>query len=78
MTNDPPTSDGRSQRTPGRFVRLPAALAMVGLGRTAWLEMVRRGLAPKPIHIGRAALWVEDEIKDFMAERVRQSRANRP
>ena len=59
---------------PGRLLRLPSVLALVGLGRSAWLDLVQRGKAPKPVKIGRASLWVESECRGFIAERIRESR----
>jgi prophage regulatory protein len=58
-----------------RLIRLPAALGMVGLGRTAWLDLVREGRAPRPIKIGRATAWVESELADWLREQIRNRRA---
>lgn len=57
-----------------RLLRLPQALDMTGLGRTAWLNMVRDGEAPQPIHIGRAVAWVQSEVQAFIRDRIQQSR----
>lgn len=57
-----------------RLIRLPATLARVGLGRTAWLDLVRRREAPQPVHIGRAALWVEGELTTWIEARIRAAR----
>ena len=59
---------------PGRLIRLPAVLALVGLQRSAWLDLVQKGKAPQKIRIGRATLWVESEVQAFIAERIRESR----
>lgn len=67
---NPPESGGDA----GRLIRLPAALDLVGLGRSAWLDLVRQRKAPQPVKIGRASLWVESEVRAFIAERVRQHR----
>jgi len=67
FTNSPTTD-------PDRLVRLPACLELVGLGRTAWLDLVRENKAPQPVKIGRASLWVESEVRAFIADRVRQHR----
>jgi len=58
----------------GRLLRLPACLALVGLGRSAWLDLVRERKAPQPIKIGRASVWLEGEVRQFIADRVRQHR----
>ena len=60
-----------------RLLRLPQVLLTVGLGRTAWLALVRTGAAPAPVHIGRAASWPSSEVQAFIRARIRQSRAAR-
>lgn len=57
-----------------RLLRLPATLERVGLGRTAFLDLVREGKAPKPVKIGRASAWVEAEVSDWLRERIRAAR----
>ncbi|MBU3758980.1 MAG: AlpA family phage regulatory protein [Candidatus Omnitrophica bacterium] len=59
------------------MLRLPQVLEAVGIGRTAWLEMVRSGEAPKPIRIGRAVAWPASEVQGFIRERIRLSRGAR-
>jgi len=72
----PPAGSAAAAPTgePERLLRLPQALAMTGLGRTAWLNMVRSGEAPQPIHIGRAVAWPQSEVQAFIRDRIRQSR----
>ncbi len=75
MTQDyPPESAEPGTHAPGRLIRLPGALNLVGLGRSAWLDLVHKRKAPQPVKIGRATLWVESEVRAFIAERIRQSR----
>jgi prophage regulatory protein len=71
---NPPESAGPKADDPGRLIRLPGVLQLVGLGRSAWLDLVQRGKAPRSVKIGRASLWVEAEVRAFIAERVRDSR----
>jgi prophage regulatory protein len=59
---------------PDRLLRLPEVLAMVGLKRTAWFNLVRSGAAPQPVHIGRATAWPQSEVQGFIRDRIRQSR----
>ena len=61
---------------PPRLLRLPAALNLVGLGRTAWLDLVREGRAPQTIKIGRATFWVEAELAAWLREQIRSNRAS--
>ncbi len=57
-----------------RLLRLPDCLQIVRIGRTAWLDMVKAGQAPRSVKIGRATFWVASEVQAFIAERIRRSR----
>lgn len=61
-------------RSDERLIRLPDCLQMVRIGRTAWLDMVKAGQAPRSVKIGRATFWAASEVQAFIAERIRQSR----
>jgi prophage regulatory protein len=81
MTNphrslNPPVEDAppTTPAEPGRLLRLPAVLGMVGLGRSCWFGLVKAGRAPRPIKIGRAALWIEDEVSRWVRDRVVEAR----
>lgn len=74
---DAPTTraDRSVQLEPGdRFIALAVVLGLIGLGRTAWTDLVREGRAPKPVKIGQRSLWVESEVRQWMAERIAESR----
>ena len=71
---NPQTTNAQPTADPGRLIRLPATLALVGLGRSAWLDLVHKGRAPRPVKIGRASLSVETEVQAFISERIRESR----
>jgi prophage regulatory protein len=60
---------------PDRLLRLPAVLALAGLGRTAVLDRVRDGRFPSPIKVGRATLWSERAVQGWIAA---QGAAGRP
>lgn len=62
----------------GRLLRLPSTLALVELGRSAWLDLVAKKQAPAPVKIGRASLWVESEVRAFIAHRVHMARGGKP
>ena len=50
---------------PRKLARLPRALEVTGLKRSAFYEKVAAGIIPKPIKIdpnGRAVAWLEDEL----------------
>ena len=50
---------------PRKLARLPRALEVTGLKRSAYYDKVAAGIIPKPIKIdpnGRAVAWLEDEL----------------
>ena len=50
---------------PRKLARLPRALEVTGLKRSAFYDKVAAGIIPKPIKIdpnGRAVAWLEDEL----------------
>lgn len=71
----PYDSFGPAVPAPGeRLLRLPAVLDLTGRGRTAWLDDVKAGKAPKAIKIGAASMWLHSEVQQWIAERIRESR----
>ena len=56
-----------------KFLRLPAVKAMTGGSRTF---IYTDPSFPSPIHISeRAVAWCEDEVQQWMEDRVKLSRA---
>lgn len=50
---------------PHKLARLPRALEITGLKRSAFYDKVAAGIFPKPIKIdpdGKAVAWIEDEL----------------
>lgn len=35
----------------------PDKVGLIRIGRTSWFELVKAGVLPKPIKLGRASLW---------------------
>lgn len=57
------------------ILRLPAVKSRTGLSRSSIYAKVRTGEFPKPISIGiRSIGWVESEIQQWIAGRVKASR----
>jgi predicted DNA-binding transcriptional regulator AlpA len=64
------TATGRLETEPmaygdRKLARLPRALEITGLKRSAFYDKVSVGIIPKPIKIdpnGRAVAWIEDEL----------------
>ena len=52
------------------LVRIRQVVSVVGLSRSTWLEMVRRGEAPKPLRIGPSktlTAWRVQDIRSWLA-----------
>jgi predicted DNA-binding transcriptional regulator AlpA len=58
------------------LVRIRQVISVVGLSRSTWLEMVRRGEAPKPLRIGPTktlTAWRVQDIRSWLAEQGGES-----
>ena len=54
-----------------RLLRLPEVLNRVGYKRSRFLEFVRLGKFPAPVHLGpRAVAWPESQIDALVARLV--------
>ena len=51
------------------MIRLPQVMEMVGLGKTAIYDQIKNGGFPKPAKFGRASVWRESEINDWIESR---------
>ena len=55
--------------------RLPEVIARTGLSRSTIYNLIQKGEFPSQINLGpRAVGWVENEIDDWIEERVNASR----
>lgn len=55
-----------------RLVRLPECLRLTGLGRTAFLDRVKRGEIAAPVRLTeRAVAWREDDLAAWIDSRPR-------
>ena len=66
-----------------RFIRLPEVLSRTGYGRTSIYRKMEDGSFPKSIKLGgplenpsafdsRAIAWIEDEVEQWMATRIKE------
>lgn len=58
-----------------KFLRLPAVCSIVGMGRTWVTDRVREGQFPAAVRIGASVVWVESQVRAWMAERVAASQS---
>jgi predicted DNA-binding transcriptional regulator AlpA len=54
-----------------------AASAMLGVGRTLWLNLVASGRAPRPVRLGRRVLWVREELIKWVRNKCPRQEAKR-
>jgi len=58
-----------------QILRLPEVEKTIGLKRTVIYQLAAKGEFPAPIKLtGRASGWLAEEVADWQAERIRQSR----
>jgi len=56
------------------FIRLPAVLRILGVGRTSWWNGIKAGRYPKPVKLGpRTAVWRVEDIRALIASFVEKS-----
>lgn len=53
-----------------RFMRLPELMTRVGLGRSKIYEMMAEGEFPKPIKLGRASVWPNHIVEQWMSKQM--------
>ena len=60
-----------------RLLRLPDALEVVGMSRSAWYEAMKRADAPKPYRLSgsKSVAWKQSELQAFIASRPRAHEA---
>lgn len=63
-----------SVTTPEKLLRLPAVMAIVGMGKSSVYEGVKNGTFPAPIKLSRRAVcWPESHIAAWVAERIQHA-----
>jgi prophage regulatory protein len=60
----------RVATTEARLLRLPEVCLKVGLGKTMLYRMIKLGLFPSPLKIGRASLWPAALVDSWIAEKI--------
>lgn len=48
-------------------LRAAAAAKFVGLSKSYWVALDRRGLVPAPIRLGRTVIWMVPDLRSWMA-----------
>jgi prophage regulatory protein len=59
------------------ILRLPAVKARTGLARSTIYLRIAQGTFPKPVNLGgRAVGWLQNEIDEWLKQRIEASRNN--
>lgn len=58
--------------TTTRLLRMPQVLERVGLKKTVVYERIKAGTFPKPIKLGSASAWPDNEVEAWIAQQVDQ------
>jgi len=57
------------------ILRRPQVQQRTGLSRSTLYQFIKEGAFPKPVQLGlRAVGWLEADINDWIAKRVREAR----
>jgi len=58
-----------------KILRLPAVKARTGLSRSTIYLRISEGSFPKPVSLGsRAVGWIEEEVNEWLNQRIESSR----
>lgn len=61
-------------QTAPRLLRMPQVLERVGLKKTVVYDRIKDGTFPKPIKLGSASAWPENEIDAWITQQIEQQR----
>lgn len=56
------------------FLRIPAVMKKVSLGKTAIYAKINAGDFPPPIKLGYVSVWLESEIDEWIRTKVAEYR----
>ncbi|CAI0977159.1 AlpA family transcriptional regulator [Serratia fonticola] len=57
-----------------QFVDLAFITNLTGLTYQWFYKLIKDGLFPKPIKLGRSSRWLKSEVEAWLQERINQSR----
>ena len=77
INNEEHTKMSNAVQPPLSILRRKQVQARTGLSRSTIYLYIKAGLFPKPVALGpRAVGWIESEVRDWIAARVRIAREN--
>ncbi|AJJ08373.1 helix-turn-helix transcriptional regulator [Yersinia pseudotuberculosis] len=57
-----------------QFVDMAFITSLTGLTDKWFYKLIKDGVFPKPIKLGRSSRWLQSEIESWLQERISQSR----
>ncbi|MEV9551395.1 AlpA family transcriptional regulator [Salmonella enterica subsp. enterica] len=60
--------------TEDQFVDMEFITSLTGLTDKWFYRLIKDGLFPKPIKLGRSSRWLKSEVEAWLQERINQSR----
>lgn len=57
-----------------QFLRIPAVMKKVSLGKTAIYAKINAGDFPPPIKLGNVSVWLESEVDEWIQAKVSEYR----
>lgn len=61
------------QDAPLVLMRIPQILEIMPISRATFCSMVKKGEFPKPIKIGRASLWTQEQVHGYIREKIKEA-----
>jgi prophage regulatory protein len=55
-----------------KYIRLPELISHVALKKPTIYKLIKKGLFPKPIKLGRSSLWSAEEVNSFLINKMRE------
>ncbi|ECG5644043.1 AlpA family transcriptional regulator [Salmonella enterica subsp. enterica serovar Poona] len=60
--------------TEDQFVDMAFITGLTGLTDKWFYRLIKDGLFPKPVKLGRSSRWLKSEVETWLQERINQSR----
>ena len=57
-----------------QFVDMAFITSLTGLTDKWYYRLIKDGLFPKPVKLGRSSRWLKSEVENWLQERINQSR----
>ena len=57
-----------------QFIDMKFITQLTGLSDKWFYKLIKDGLFPKPIKLGRCSRWLQSEVEDWLMQRIADSR----